>query len=307
MAKRISIGTTAFAIGSYRASPVPIQEIIEKLVKLGFDGLELDGYNEHPNPEKWDTKELRQELRETWESRGMQCSGFSPDLWSERLITGSRESYVAAFKANAEFCNDLGIASVRVDTTEPPGILGPVPGEPPAERVVDYDDALRTVVSTWKECAKIAADAGLRIAWEFEPQFAFNKPSDIFHVLDGVGEDNFYTIFDMCHANTLAVHGLRQPGEPETLPGGVKELARRLTGKIGRVHLNDSTGKLLTVTSAHVPFGEGEIDFDEVMPAVVAAGCPDDWWTIDLCWWPDAWTAIERCKKFVDELNVKYG
>jgi hypothetical protein len=32
-----------------------------------------------------------------------------------------------------------------------------------------------------------------------------------------------------------------------------------------------------------------------------------DWWTIDLCFWPDAWPVTEKCKKAVDELNRKYG
>ncbi len=52
---------------------------------------------------------------------------------------------------------------------------------------------------------------------------------------------------------------------------------------------------------------ERTIDFDDLMPAVVAAGCPDDWWTIDLCFWPDAWKVTEKCKKAIDQLAKKYG
>ena len=308
MVKRISIGTWAYTYGPYAASPVPFQEVIPKLAELKFDGFELAGYGDHPNPDKWDTKELRQEVREFWESHGMGCSGFAADLWGERLITGPKDSYIACFKKNVEFCNDLGIEVIRVDTGEPPGTLGQVPGEPEAEKIVDYDDALKTVVSAWKDCSKIAADAGLRVVWEFEPRFAFNKPSDVFRILDGVAEDNFYTVFDTSHANAIAVHGQRQVGEKETLPVGIVELAQRLEGKIGRLHLADSDDTLYNNETSHqMPFGEGELDFDEIMPALVAAGCPDDWWTIDLCFWPDAWTATEQCKKFVDELNEKYG
>ena len=44
------------------------------------------------------------------------------------------------------------------------------------------------------------------------------------------------------------------------------------------------------------------------MPALIKAyRLSHDWWTIDLCFWPDAWTATERCKKFVDRLAAKYG
>jgi hypothetical protein len=171
-----------------------------------------------------------------------------------------------------------------------------------------YDQALKRVCETWRECAKIAADAGLRVVWEFEPGFAFNKPSDIFRVLDGVNHDSFSTMFDTCHANMVAVHGARQPGERETVPGGIAELARKLKGKIGRLHLIDSDGSLHdNHTSTHPPFGEGNLDFDAIMPDIVAAGCPDDWWTIDLCFWPDAWAATARCKAGIDELAKKFG
>jgi hypothetical protein len=32
-----------------------------------------------------------------------------------------------------------------------------------------------------------------------------------------------------------------------------------------------------------------------------------DWWTIDLCFWPDAWAATEACKAYVDQLNEAFG
>lgn len=309
MAKRISIGTWAYSIGPYAESPIPFPEVVEKLHELKFDGLELGGFGQHPNPDALQTKDQRDAVRALWESRGMGCSGLAADLWSEKLITErTNESYLRTFRKNVKFCNDLGIDVIRVDTTEPPGVLGEIPGEEPLEKTIDYDLALERVTSTWKECAKIAADAGVRVVWEFEPGFAFNKPSDIFRVLDKVGEDNFMIMLDTCHANMVAVHGARQPGRKETVPGGIVELAQRLTGKVGRLHLIDSDGTLHdNETSTHPPFGKGELDFDAIMPALVAAGCPDDWWTIDLCFWPDAWQATADCKTFIDGLNAKYG
>ena len=135
-----------------------------------------------------------------------------------------------------------------------------------------------------------------------------NKPSDIFRVIDGVNHDNFMLMLDTCHADNVAAQGRRQPGERETLPGGIRELAERVKGKIGRLHLIDSDGSINEhMTSTHPPFGDGCLDFDEFMPAIVAAGCPDDWWTIDLCFWPNAWDATAKCKAALDELIRKYG
>ena len=309
MAKRISIGTWAYAIGPYEDSPIPFPEVVAKLSELGFDGIELGGFGVHPNPDALTTKEQRAEVRDLWESRGMGCSGLAADLWSEKLISApTPDSYLATFRKNVQFCNDLGIEVIRIDTTEPPGTLGQIPGEEPAETVVDYETGLKRVVDTWKQCSQEAADAGLRVVWEFEPGFAFNKPSDIFRILDGVNEDNFMIMFDTCHANMVAVHGARQVGEKETLPGGIKELARKLKGRIGRLHLIDSDGTLHNnETSTHPPFGLGELDFDDIMPVIVDAGCPDDWWTIDLCFWPDAWQATAQCKKAIDEMAAKFA
>lgn len=309
MAKRISMGTWAFAVGPYADRPIPFPEVVERLAELGFDGLELGGFGGHPNPDLLDNRDRRDEVRHLWESKGMACSGFAADLSSEKLITApKRDAYLAAFKKNARFCENLGIELIRIDTTEPPGTLGEVPGEEPVEVVVDYGDALNRVVGAWKECSKIAADHGLRVVWEFEPAFAFNKPTDIFRILDGVDEENFYTLLDTSHANMVAVHAARQVGDKETLAGGIVELAQRLEGKIGRLHLADSDGTLNDGrTSTHRPFGRGELDFEGIMPALAAAGCPDDWWTIDLSRCPKAWEATEECKQFVDALAEKYG
>ncbi len=309
MAKRVSMGTWAFAIGPYADRPIPLSDVVDRLAELGFDGLELGGFGGHPGPDALAGRGRREEVRHLWESKGLACSGFAPDLWNERLITApKRDSYLAAFRKNARFCQDLGIDTIRVDTTEPPGILGQIPGEEPAAVIVEYDDALSRVVRTWKECCKVAADHGLRVVWEFEPQFALNRPSDIFRVLDGVNEDNFYTMFDTAHANMVAVHGARQVGEKETLPDGIAELAQRLEGKVGRLHLSDSDGTLSNGrTSTHLPFGQGQLDFDQLMPALVAAGCPDDWWTVDLTGLPKAWEATEDCKRFADALAETHG
>lgn len=59
--------------------------------------------------------------------------------------------------------------------------------------------------------------------WEFEPGFAFNKPSEIIRLVDEVGHKNFSILFDTCHAHLCAAVGARQPGEQDTLLGGALE------------------------------------------------------------------------------------
>ena len=297
--KRISIGTWAYSIGPYADNPVPWDEILTKLGDLGFDGLELGGFGVHPNPDLLDTKEKRDQCKQGVADAGLAFSGLAANLWGEQLInTEDTTPYLDEFRKNLDFCVDLGIPGIRVDTVQPPTIFDEV----------DPDTARERVVSAWKRCAREAADKGVYVTWEFEPGFAFNKPSDILRIVDEVNDDNFGVQFDTCHAHMVAAVGARQPGEKETLPGGALELAQKLRGKINHLHLIDSDGTLHdNETSTHAPFGEGLLDFDALIPELNRAGVPHDWWTIDLCFWLDAWTVTEKCKKAIDELNAKYG
>jgi len=297
--KRISIGTWAYSIGPYEQNPVPFEEILTKLQGLGFDGLELGGFSIHPNPGNHPTKEDRDKCKQSVADAGLAFSGLAADLWDQQLInTEDTTPYLEEFRKNLDFCVDLGIPGIRVDCVQPPTIL----------EEMDVDVARQRVVSTWQQCAKEAADKGVYVTWEFEPGFAFNKPSDVVRIVDEVGDDNFGVQFDTCHAYMCAAVGARQPGEKETLPGGALEFAQKLRGKINHIHVIDSDGTLHGgETSTHAPFGDGLIDFDTLIPELNRAGVPHDWWTIDLCFWPDAWAVTEKCKKAVDELNAKYG
>jgi sugar phosphate isomerase/epimerase len=297
--KRISIGTWAFTIGPYATHPIPWNEVTRKVRELGFDGVELGGFPPHPNPDDLPEPSQRQECGEQLKELGLAWSGLAANLWNQHLIdSADPNDYLAEFRKNVEFCVDLAIPTIRVDTVQPPTIFS----------TVDEETARQRVVNTWKEGSKVAADHGIRVTWEFEPGFAFNKPSDIVRILEEVNDDNFGVLFDTCHGFMVADKGARQPGQPEILTGGIVELARRLRGKINHLHLIDSDGTLHDdETSTHAPFGEGVIDFDTLMPELTRNEMGHDWWTIDLCFWPDAWPVTERCKRAVDELNRKYG
>src|SRR6056297_730355 len=134
MSKRISIGTWAFLFNQEK--PIQFEEVVVGLHALKFDGLELGGFDIHPNPDLLTTQEERAKVRQLWESRGMGCSGLAADLWGEKLITAvDNESHMSAIRKNVQSCNDLGIDVIRVDTTEDPWTLGDVAGESRPEQV----------------------------------------------------------------------------------------------------------------------------------------------------------------------------
>src|SRR5207245_8476935 len=132
-----------------------------------------------------------------------------------------------------------------------------------------------------------------QICAEFEPGFPINKPSEILALVKAVRDDrhnaNFGVLFDTCHAYMCATVGANQIGDKETLPGGELELLQKLKGKITHIHLIDSDGTLNEHnTSTHNPFGTRKVNFDKLMPELLQAGVPNDWWCVDLCFWSSA-------------------
>lgn len=316
MSKRSSIGSWAYTIGPYASNPIEFDTVLSKLKALGFDGVELGAFPPHPNPgnpggsdEGWGGalpgKSERAELVAKMASHGLAFSGIAANLWGEKLInTDDQSKYIAEFKRNSDFAKDTGIGGVRVDTVQPPTI----------HREVDYKTALDRVVKTWQGCADYAADNGQYVTWEFEPGFAFNKPSDIVRIHDAVNRPNFGLLYDTCHGQMVGVAGARQEGEKEVFADQV-ELIRLLSGRINHIHLIDSDNTCHKdangddETSAHPPFGMGVLNFDVLIPEILkaASAVKHDWWTIDLCFYPDAWAATETCKKALDGYIAKYG
>jgi sugar phosphate isomerase/epimerase len=300
---KVSIGTWAYSIGPYADNPVPFRTIVEGLRDMKFDGLELGAFGSHPKPENHPTRESRQTLRDLVESNGLQFSGIAGDMWSEHLVDAEDggKAYLATVRKNLEFARDLGITLFRVDTVQPPELMDKI----------GKDVARDRIVKTWTEACRMAADMGIDVTWEFEPGFIFNRPSDIVELVDAMsGSKNFGAMFDTCHAYTCAVVGLRQTGgEREVSGDGVLELAKKLRGKINAIQLIDCDGSLNDHgTSTHTPIGDGNVEFGPVLQELTAnGGVKHDWWTIDLCFWPDAWPATQQCKTAVDDFNRRFG
>ena len=304
MAARISIGTWAY-IFNQETPTNDFHTILHKLQDLGYDGVELGGFAPHPSPESYPTKESRAKLKKTVADHDLKFSALAADLWSQKMLTvEDRTPFYEAFAKNVEFAHDLGIDCVRVDTVEPITVV--------QQGQVDNDKAFARAVEAFDRCAKIAAEKNVRVTWEFEPGFPINKPSEILALVAEVrgarNNPNFGVLFDTCHAHMCAAVGANQIGEKETLPGGALELLEKLQGSVNHVHLIDSDGTLNEHnTSTHNPFGTGHLNFDELIPAIQAAGIPGDWWCVDLCFWPDAWAVTADSKKYLDKMREKYA
>ncbi|TSC60783.1 MAG: sugar phosphate isomerase/epimerase [Candidatus Peregrinibacteria bacterium Greene0416_62] len=298
---------------------MPFAELMKLLGELKFNGFELGGFDIHPKAGPafevggWfaDSNWVCEELKDLWASHNLECYGFAPDLWKHSFVAKPNpKAYDADFDAALKFADMLNIDGIRVDTLDKPNVIGDVVGlnRPEGTNAVSFEQALQLVVPRFKRCCERAhGEFGMNVLWEPEPGFLFNKPGQIEAVLNEVDCHNFSLIGDVCHFDHIGVRGSLQPGEKEVQEGGIGGMFQRFASSIKRVHLIDSNGEINQHgTSAHPPFGEGTVNFDELIPQILAAGAGDDTWCIDLCFWPNAAKAIASCKDFADALNVKH-
>lgn len=295
--KKISIGSWAYTFGPYETHPVALEDVIDGLSKMKFDGISLGGFKPHAHFDLYPTAEDRARLVDMIRDHSLEVVEYSPDVNIFSPIT-QQEDYLKLLAKFVDFMSLCGFRIIRLDS----GIAPILPGG------LSYEAAFEKLAETFRLAAIMAKQKGIQVVWEFEPGFIFNKPSEVVRMVDRVNDDNFSVLFDTCHAYMGAVVGSRHMGEKEILKGGVLEYIDKLAGKIGLVHLIDSDGTLHgDDTSTHRPFGEGLIDFDTVLPALLTNGkYTSEWLVIDLCFWPDAWNVTASCKAFVDKLNQKY-
>jgi sugar phosphate isomerase/epimerase len=294
---KLSLGSWAFVFGPYAQGPIPLKAVVERLSEAEYDGIELCGFPPHATLERYAKRDSRRELLHLLGDNGLGVSGYAADFSAVNpVVEGNQRKYLDLFQRTVDLCVDLNSPSIRVDSVASPTSVG--------ER--DYHAAFDRLADVWTNAAEIAARGEVRMVWEFEPGFLFNKPSEILALHRKVGHPNFQILFNTAHAYMCGVVGARQHGKKETLPGGAPEFVKKLEGRVGAIHLIDSDGTLHhNETSTHRPFGEGNIDFHVLAPQLIDVKAVE-WWCIDLCFLPGSWELIEPSRDFVlDLLNTK--
>jgi sugar phosphate isomerase/epimerase len=293
---KIALGTWAFSFGPYADVPVPWDMITQRAAEAGYDGVEICGFSPYISLEDYPTAASRRETAKQLADLNLGISGYLADLTSiNPTAAENKQRYLDLFRQIIDLCVEIGSPMIRVDTASAPGSLTDL----------EYKAAFGRLGELWHEAADLAQQAGVFVAWEFEPGFIINKPSEVVALHKNVSHRNFKVIFDTAHAYMCSVVGARQQGKKETLKGGVLELLKLLEGRIGHVHIIDSDGTLYSdETSTHRPFGEGLIDFKSLTPHLRTV--PDvRWWCIDLCFWPQAWELVKPSLQFVKDMLAR--
>lgn len=292
---KIGIGTWSYTMNGAR----PFMEVARHLAEEGYDGIELDGGRGFFHPERLSGAAERRRLIADLRQIGLEASGYNPSLYEFDITTtdeAERRAYLGAVQGALELCVDCGIQTMRLDTGQ----------APPGPARLDRTRRLERVVDLWGEATQLASNAGVNLAWEFEPGFMCNSPSEVLAVVSGIDDPHFGVLFDSCHAHMVAAIGARQEQPVETLEGGEAELASALSGRINLVHLIDSDETIHDeFTSTHAPFGQGVIAFPALVAAISDARYRGPWWSVDLCFWPDPdhWTraSLQTVRGLVSE------
>ncbi len=290
---KLSLGSWAFSFGPFSKDPWPFSRVLKFIAQAGYDGVEINGFRPHPHPDDYSTPGKCMQLVQEIEACGLGISGYAPAFGEVPPALVDSGAYLGLLRKCLAFCVRCGIGTLRVDTVSPPGALLPE----------EYEARFARLTRTWHLAAEEAARAGVGMVWEFEPGFWLNKPSEVLRVIQAVDHENFKLLFDTSHAYMGAVVGARQTGEVEVLDGGVAEYARRLGPLVGHLHLIDSDGSLHNnETSTHAAFGEGKIDFLNVLTVMKPVVSALPWWCVDFCFNPQTTTASITAVPFVRRL-----
>jgi sugar phosphate isomerase/epimerase len=296
---KIALSTWTFVMTPYDQHPESFESVLDRAAQLGYEGVEVGFFAPHPTAAELDTKARRDAYLDLFKSRGLGIAGVVANFAEcPSILTNADNSpFLVALDEQLDICADIGVDMLRLEIADPPqAMIG-----------VDYELVYSRLVDTWNEAARHGEARGVRVGWEFEPGTPFNAPSEIFRVAEDVQHPWFGIIYDTTQAHNCALGRGQIAPDPETLDGGQLEFLRRLSGRICHVHLIDSNGTLADGGfSNHIPFGEGDVDWDAVIPALLRAGSGDDWWTVDVCFRENAWPVFEQGLPFLQRMRERY-
>jgi sugar phosphate isomerase/epimerase len=252
--------------------------------------------------ERYPDKASRDKLKQHLADLELEVAGIAPgpygDLFRLPWATGSQEvydGYIAYFEGYLALAADLEIPGMRVD----PGAAGPLPYD------ADYDEVWDRVVKTFQHHAEKGAEVGCTMLWELESLQPFNKPSETVKMLNDVGHDNFKLMYDTGHFQACGVIGHNHVQPAETLPNQIEFIEMLPAGSIGHIHLCDTDMNThLNMFGTKCNFGEGIIDFEELVP-VLAERYDGVWWAVDSIpmgskAWQDTWDGLPILNDLLD-------
>jgi len=184
----------------YVGPHVPLKQLIPKIRKFGFDGIEIEGKRPFGFPPDLDDK-ARREIVELADSEGIEISAIASYNNFASPIQEEIENEMLMVREHIRLARDLGAPLVRVFTAWK-GVMFIDAGTTPPARWVTYDftrdkwkyptteiDKWRRVRNALKECAKWAEDFGVYLALQNHIPVVRPGYEDTLQMIREVGSD----------------------------------------------------------------------------------------------------------------------
>ncbi|CCQ92644.1 AP endonuclease, family 2 [[Clostridium] ultunense Esp] len=254
----------------------PYEEAIIKIGKLGFEGLELIAYLPG-DLETYYTKERNRNLKDLYESYGMELSEF---ILYASLVEGlasrdkkEKEKAYDVFKRGIEVALELGTNIINIVSNWPNELIAPiayppayfypyVPGidrfEPKHKMVLppnfDANGLWESYIESLTHVTNLAEEAGVYLALEGHANVIVGTTDAMLRAFDRIDNQHFGTNFDVAW----------QFLQREYIPWSIY----KLRGRIFHVHARDGDGLVCYA----LPPGMGVIDWHVVIRALKEIG-----------------------------------
>jgi len=263
----------------------PIWEVLDFAATEGFDGIELvDGWPMGGYPPPKETKRVAA-LKRLYDQYGLSIYSIQtggPAAYS--ADANARWAWLRSFADQVQLCQQLGCQFIG----HWPG--GGLEGNP------DVEHAIKCLVASYREAAKICADAGMYMSFEIEPPFVFNTLEHLQRILAEVDHPACKTNYDPSHFDIM----WGSKGKPEEM---LKQVG---VNHIGHVHLTDTDGTMFGGTSRHLSCGEGHCDIHASLKTLWDGGYKG-WIMIDGWKIEDVYRAARKGKQAIDKAQHEFS
>jgi protein FrlC len=155
----------------YRGEALPLEEVIKRAKKYGYDGVEIDGKRPHGNPLDM-PKSRSRELRTVADGEGIKIYSVAANNDFSSPIPEHRESQIVYVRELIRMASDLGAQTLRIFLAWPGITKHPqIAGYTIAQRVWEEAHKPFSAEATWAwcregvaECARYAGEAGVVLA-----------------------------------------------------------------------------------------------------------------------------------------------
>ncbi|HBT15688.1 MAG TPA: sugar phosphate isomerase [Firmicutes bacterium] len=240
---KVGLYSISYAGLWYKGEALTVEEFIDRAVKFGYDGIEIDGKRPHGFPLDW-PDEKRKKIRKLAESKGLEIIGVASNNNFTSPFMEQRENELLMLAEQIRLCHDLGGKAVRVFLAWRgiSRIDGKGNYDIPGKYDIDHISPDSTFWQKWtwakealKEAAKIAEKYGITLALQnHEPLIRNYK--DIVLMVNEVGSEYLKCCLDcpLLESNTpeYARKAVEEVGDLQVLSHFSGEFARQNNGEV---------------------------------------------------------------------------